>query len=96
MALSNIYKEKFSIISIKYRQELLKVSSKFYPHKKTLLLLANHFEKINFEINQGKEIKKNTRYLKELKDEFPEIINITQELSESWRSNKKKNSKLLN
>ncbi|RIA96106.1 hypothetical protein C1645_755746 [Glomus cerebriforme] len=90
LALSNIYKEKFSIQSIKYRQELLKNSSKFYPHKKTLLLLANYFEKINFEINQGKDIKNFTRYLKELKDEFPEIFIITQELLESWRSNKRK------
>jgi pentatricopeptide repeat protein len=88
LALSNIYKEKFSVQSIKYRQELLKNSSKFYPQKKTILLLANYFEKTNCEINQGKDNKRTTQYLKELKDEFPEVFNITQELFESYRLNK--------
>ncbi|GBC00795.1 hypothetical protein RclHR1_03980011 [Rhizophagus clarus] len=88
LALSNIYKEKYSIESVKYRQELLKHSSEFYPHKKTLILLANYLEKTNFEINQGKGNKKIAQYLKELKDEFPEVFNIAQELFESWKLNK--------
>ncbi|CAI2175098.1 2029_t:CDS:1 [Funneliformis geosporum] len=87
LALSNIYKEKFSIQSINYRQELLKNSSKFYPHKKTLLLLAKYFENINFEINQGKNVKKHLQNLKEFEDEFPEIVNITREFFESWKLN---------
>uniref|UniRef100_U9SZE5 Pentacotripeptide-repeat region of PRORP domain-containing protein n=1 Tax=Rhizophagus irregularis (strain DAOM 181602 / DAOM 197198 / MUCL 43194) TaxID=747089 RepID=U9SZE5_RHIID len=54
---------------------------KFSTQKKTLFLLANY-------INQGKVNKKITQYLKELKEEFPEVFYITREFAKSCKLNK--------